>query len=89
MLENDVLFVTEKDENIWWYDGDRVVFRTSSYAKILRELQLEPKATFANLQEEVGINRSAIQKMLQKMQERNFIEKDADGSWRVFITPSV
>ena len=88
-LENDVLFVTEKDENIWWYDGDRVVFRTSSYAKILRELQLEPKATFANLQEEVGINRSAIQKMLQKMQERNFIEKDADGSWRVFITPSV
>ncbi len=88
-LENDVLFITEKDENIWWYDGERVVFRTSSYAKILRELQVEPKATFAYLQEEVGINRSAIQKMLQKMQERNYIEKDADGSWRVFITPSV
>jgi len=88
-LENDVMFVTEKDENIWWYDGERIVFRTPSYANILRELQIEPKATYAYLQEVVGINRSAIQKMLQRLQERNFIEKDADGSWRVFITPSI
>ena len=36
-FENDVLFVTEKNENIWWYDGERIVFRTPSYAKILRE----------------------------------------------------
>ncbi len=41
------------------------------------------------LQEAIGINRSAIQKMLQSLQEKNYIEKDENGSWRVFITPSV
>ena len=88
-IENDVLFVTEKNENIWWYDGERIVFRTPSYAKILRELQIEPQATLAYLQEEIGINRSAIQKMLQSLQNKGYIEKDGKGSWRVFITPSV
>ena len=88
-IENDVLFVTDKDENIWWYDGERIVFRTSNYAKILRELQIEPNATFAYLQQEIGINRSAIQKMLQTLTDKGYIEKDASGSWRVFITPSV
>lgn len=88
-FENDVLFVIEKNENIWWYDGERIVFRTPSYAKILRELQIEPQATFAYLQEEIGINRSAIQKMLQSLQNKGYIEKDGKGSWRVFITPSV
>ena len=88
-IENDVLFITDKDENIWWYDGERIAFRTPSYAKILRELQIEPKATFAYLQEEIGINRSAIQKMLENLTDKGYIEKDANGSWRVFITPSV
>ncbi len=88
-FENDVLFVTEKNENVWWYDGERIAFRTPSYAKILRELQIEPQATFAYLQEEIGINRSAIQKMLQSLQDKVYIEKDGKGSWRVFITPSV
>ena len=88
-FENDVLFVTEKNENVWWYDGERIAFRTPSYAKILRELQIEPQATFAYLQEEIGINRSAIQKMLQSLQDKGYIEKDGKGSWRVFITPSV
>ena len=23
---NDVLFVSEKDENVWWYDGERIAF---------------------------------------------------------------
>ena len=88
-LENNLLFVSERDENVWWYDGERIAFRTPSYAKILRELQIEPKATFAYLQETIGINRSAIQKMLQTMQEKGFIGKDENGSWRVFITPSI
>ena len=27
-VHNDVLFITEHNENIWWYDGERVVFRS-------------------------------------------------------------
>ncbi len=88
-IENDILFVTEKNENIWWYDGERIAFRTPTYAKILRELKVEPQATFAYLQQEIGVNRSALQKMLQMLQRQRYIEKDDNGSWRVFITPSI
>ena len=88
-VENDVLFVTEKDENIWWYDGERIAFRTPTYAKILRELQIESNATLAYLQQEIGINRSALQKMLQLLQNKGYVQKDDNGAWRVFITPSI
>ena len=88
-VENDILFVTEKDENVWWYDGERIAFRTPTYGRILRELQIEPKATLSYLQNEIGINRSALQKMLQALQKNRYIEKDDRGFWRVFITPSV
>ena len=59
-IENDVLFVTEKSKDVWWYDGERIAFRTPSYGKILQALRREPKATLAYLQEEIGINRSAF-----------------------------
>ena len=88
-IENDVLFVTDKNENVWWYDGERIAFRSDNYAKILRELQIEKNATYSYLQETIGINRSAIQKMIQTMQEKSYIDRDETGSWRVFITPSV
>lgn len=88
-IENDVLFVTEKSNNVWWYDGQRIVFRTQTYDKILRTLQRDSHATLAILQQEVGVNRSAIQKMLARLQEKRYVERDDKGGWRVFITPSV
>ena len=88
-VANDILFVTEKNENVWWYDGERVEFRTPTYGKILNALMIEEQATQVYLQEEVGINRSALQKMLSTLQDKGYIVKDDKGSWRVFITPSV
>ena len=88
-IENDVLFVTEKDNKVWWYDGHRMVFRTQTYDKILRTMQKDNRATFAILQQEVGVNRSALQKMVARLQEKRYVEKDDKGGWRVFITPSV
>ena len=88
-IENDILFVTKKDENIWWYDGEKIAFRTSTYNKILRALQIEKNATLAYLQQEIGINRSALQKMLANMKKKEYISYDDKGSWRVFITPSI
>lgn len=88
-IANDVLFVTDKNENVWWYDGERIAFRSPNYAKILRELQVEKNATYSYLQEAIGINRSAIQKILETLQKNGYIEKDDKGTWRVFITPSI
>lgn len=88
-IENDILFLTEQNENTWWYDGERIAFRTPTYGNILRTLQIEPKATLTYLQNEIGINRSAIQKMLRFLQDKGYISRDDKGSWRVFITPSI
>ena len=88
-IKNDVLFVTERDSKVWWYDGQRIVFRTETYNKILRALQAENRATLAYLQKEVGVNRSALQKMLANLQEKGYVERDKKVGWRVFITPSV
>lgn len=88
-VANDILFVTEKNENVWWYDGERVEFRTPTYGKILHALLIEEHATQAYLQEEIGINRSALQKLLATLQDKGYIDRDDKGSWRVFITPSM
>ena len=88
-VTGDVLFVTERNENVWWYDGQRIAFRTATYGKILRTMQIEDQATQAYLQEETGINRSALQKMIATLQDKGYITRDDNGHWRVFLTPSV
>lgn len=89
-IYNDVRFVTEPDENVWWYDGQRVEFRTSNYAKILRIMQSQSSVTIDGLKEELGINKSAVQRLLESLREKSYIEPAGEGGgWRVLITPSL
>lgn len=89
-IYNDVRFLTEPDENVWWYDGQRVEFRTLNYAKILRIMQSQPSVTINSLCEQLSINKSAVQRLLTSLKEKGYIEaKNDEGIWRVIITPSV
>ena len=89
-IYNDVRFLTEPDENVWWYDGQRVEFRTPNYAKILRFMQSQPSVTIESLHEQLGINKSAVQRLLSSLKEKGYIEaRDKEGGWRVLITPSI
>ena len=88
-IEMDTLFVTEKSEDVWWYDGQRIKFRTTTYGKILNEMQTDYHPTYASLQKATGVNRSALQKMVQNMMQKGYIERNNEGGWRVFITPSI
>ncbi len=89
-IYNDVRFLTEPDENVWWYDGQRVEFRTLNYAKILRIMQSQPSVTINSLCEQLSINKSAVQRLLTSLKEKGYIEaKNDEGVWRVIITPSV
>ena len=84
---NDVLFVSERDENVWWYDGERIQFRTPNYSKILSAMQSQPVLTLADMKELTGISIAAIQKLLDQLQEKKYVERgDKDGSWRVYVT---
>ena len=84
---NDVLFVSERDENVWWYDGERIQFRTPNYSKILNAMQSQPTLTLSDMREVTGISVAAIQKLLDQLQAKKYVERgERDGSWRVFVT---
>lgn len=51
---HDVLFVSERGENVWWYDGERVAFRTPSYTRILDAMRTRPTLTLAEMGEMGG-----------------------------------
>ena len=84
---NDVLFVSEKDENVWWYDGERISFRTPNYTKILNAMRTEPTLTLADMKDVTGISITAIQKLLDHLIDKKYVERgEKDGSWRVYVT---
>ena len=84
---NDVLFVSEKNENVWWYDGERIAFRTPNYTKILNAMRAQPAFTLADMKEITGISVAAIQKLLDNLVSKKYVERvDNNGSWRVFLT---
>lgn len=84
---NDVLFVSERNENVWWYDGERIAFRTPNYTKILNAMRTYPTLTLADMQEETGISVTAIQKLLDQLIAKKYVERGGkEGSWRVFVT---
>ena len=51
--------------------------------------QTEILLLFGKVIGEVGVNRSALQKMLANLQKKGYVERDEKGVWRVYITPSV
>ena len=84
---NDVRFISERDDNIWWYDGEQIKFRTPNYSKILYAMETEPSLTLADMQKETGISITAIQKLLDQLISKKYVERsERDGSWRVFLT---
>lgn len=89
-IMSDIRFISEPDDNVWWYDGERVQFRTPNYNKILRELRVNPTASYSELQQLTGINRSALQKLIMQCSEKKYIIPNPEGAgWYVVITPSV
>ncbi len=66
----------------------QIKFRTANYSQVLNAMLSHPTLTLADMQEETGINRSAIQKLVAQLIEKKYVERgEKDGSWRVFITP--
>ncbi|MBR2135067.1 MAG: Fic family protein [Bacteroidales bacterium] len=87
---NDIEFLQIRDANVWWYDGERISFRSTNSGKILNLLMTEPDITIAALSKAIGINTSAIQKHLKSMTDKGYISRrEKDGQWDVFIIPSI
>lgn len=83
-------FATETSENVWWYDGSKIVFRSESSSKLLHAMQENPDITIEELSKEAGIVMAAVKKQLRLMTEKGYIQRrDNDNSWHVLATSSI
>ena len=86
-IYNDVLFISERNVNVWWYDGERVKFRTPNYTKILNAMRTQPVLTLMDMKTITGISLTSVQKLVNSLIEKKYVERgEKEGSWRVFLT---
>ena len=85
-----IQFLTERGDNVWWFDGERVKFRSASTNIILNRMYEQPNSTIPQLAEAAGISLTAVNKQLRLLTEKGYITRtEKDKSWRLIITPSV
>lgn len=87
-ISTNIQFLQEHSREVWWYDGERITFRSENSTKILEELRGNPSITYQELQAKIGINTSAIQKQLKLMTSKGYIMRRDNGDWHVSILQS-
>ncbi len=88
-LRYNIDFVKETSPNVWWYDGQKITFRSQSTPVILNAMQQNPDITIEQLAAKSGIVTSAVKKQLKLMIDKGFIERrTSDKTWYVFICSS-
>ena len=86
-LSYNIAFIENKDENVWWYDGEKLSFKTPNATKILCLLNSDPYITYSGISAKIGINISAIRKLIDGMVQKGYIQRrDTDKSWLVLAT---
>ena len=84
-----IRFLTERGEGVWWFDGQRINFRSASTGRILNLMSANPDITIAVLSQQVGINIAAVNKQIKRLTDKGYIERSTHGGWRLIITPSI
>ena len=89
-LKYDIDFVTETSPNVWWYDGQKIVFRSSSTPMLLQAMQSDSDITIEGLALHAGISVGAVNKQLRQLLKKGYIQRsETDGSWRIFASSSI
>ena len=85
-----IRFLTERGEKVWWFDGERILFRTDTTSRILNLMYEFPDITIPRLSKEVGISMNAVNKQIKQLTEKGYIQRtERNGNWRLIITPSI
>ena len=87
-LQCDLDIVKNSDTNTWWYDGQRIVFRSEKGAQLLLLMRNKPYITYTELAESLSVNRSAVQKQIDSFRKKGYIERRDDGRWHILAINS-
>lgn len=78
-------FLTEHDEQIWWFDGLPVKFRSTETPRMLRIMQAQPSVSIRSLATQLGINKSAVQKQIKRLVEKGYIVQQPLESQKWYV----
>ena len=85
----NVRFLTERGENVWWFDGESVKFRSDTTSKMLNMMYAHPDITISQLSEGTGVNVASVNKQIRQLSTKGYIQRANNGDWRLIITPSI
>jgi len=89
-LKYNISFLSETSEKAWWYDGQKIVFRSDSTPLLLIEMKENPDITIEGLAHKASISVAAVNKQLRQLTKRGYIQRsEKDGSWHVFASQSI
>ena len=82
-MQCEIEIVRNADKDTWWYDGQRINFRSNNGSRLLTFLINKPQATFSDMSEHLKVNRSAVQKLIESFRKKGYLDRRGDGSWHV------
>lgn len=86
----NIQFLIQRGDDVWWFDGERVKFRSATTSVMLNLMYANPHATIAQLADVAGISLAAVNKQLRYLTDKGYIARtEKDNSWRLIIIPSV
>ena len=81
-------FARESAPNVWWFDGEKIAFRSHTSSTLLLAMQEEPDISIRELAQISGISTTAVQKQLRNMIRRGFLLRH-NSQWRVLATSAI
>ena len=87
-MQSEIDIVRNADKDTWWYDGQRINFRSENGGRLLALLRDKPFITFSEMAELLSVNRSAVQKQIEGFRKKGYLDRRDDGSWHVLAMNS-
>ena len=87
-MQCEIDIIRNANKSTWWYDGQRINFRSENGARLLVLLRDKPFVTFSEMAEQLSVNRSAVQKQIEGFRKKGYLDRRDDGSWHVLAMNS-
>lgn len=87
-MQCEIDIVKNADKDTWWYDGQRIHFRSENGSRLLAFLCEKPFATFTEIAEHLSVNRSAVQKQIEGFRKKGYLDRRDNDSWHVLAMNS-
>lgn len=87
-MQCEIDILMNPDRDTWWYDGQRINFRSENGGHLLKLMSEQPYATFSEMAAHLSVNRSAVQKQVEGFRKKGYVDRRDDGSWHVLALNS-